>query len=135
MSSAREGTLSAISALRSVENSRAYSFAQAARRLGVTEDALRKRAKNGDLEVIDGAFPVSAGQIEDERERLLERLGAIEPGTDRYASKHLEALVETLEAQLVTERSTTAVLRGVITDLVSIAGGPQKAVPGRRTAL
>lgn len=82
-----------------------YSVAEAARRLGVTESAVRKRLDRGVLLAVrtpSGRVRLDAESVEDERRRVLERVAADETTADverlRDELVDLQARVDQLTA-------------------------------------
>jgi hypothetical protein len=77
-----------------------YTVARAAERLGVGQDAVRKRVGRGDLSGDMRARPqwVDGKAVEQERTALLRRLGAIEPGLDPMQAPLSDILAAELSA-------------------------------------
>jgi hypothetical protein len=89
---------------------RGYSVSEAARRTGHSDSTIRRLVNKGILEQIPGSGPtrITTSSVDAERQRALERLGAVEPGAETPS----DARVEALEAKVVE-------LSGALSDLTA----------------
>lgn len=105
-----------------------YTTSQAARRLGMDPNALRRRPGDIQLRVVVGTpkrYLFRAVDVEKRRRAILEKLGALEPGSAAAVPEELRRVLEerdaakaetskfraALEAQIIANQANLAALR------------------------